>query len=268
MNKVTNLRLFHFVLLLSCGAFFWANYAKAQLDLDGALAIWLFDEGKGNDVEDISGNDNGGAFARGKPKWVAGKFGRALEFDQASWVDMNNPVVTVEDMVDFSMGCWANPEATQKEWTNILSSHEEPPRRGISFEMIRLEHNNFGIAIGDGPNWAGAGTVQLKTGAWNHLAFVRTGNRATWYLNGRVETRVQLKSDRPVVPATKNFRIGNWINNNREFDGKVDESFIFSRALEAEEIESIFKRGLENAHAVTSKDKAATTWGKIKSWYQ
>ena len=268
MIKVISLRLIHFVLLVSCGVLGWTNFAPAQLDLDGALGIWLLDEGRGNDVEDFSGNDNGGAFAQGKPKWVDGKFGMALEFDGNSWVAMNNPVVTVEKMVDFSMGCWANPGAQQKTWTNILSSHQEPPRRGISFEMIQNNTNSFGIAIGDGPNWFGAGTVQLKTGVWNHLAFVRTGRTGRWYLNGKSQGNVGLGSGEPVVPATSNFRIGNWVLGNREFDGLVDESFLFSRALDAEEIEAIVENGLENAQAVSAKDKATTTWGKIKSWHQ
>ena len=268
MMKTTKFRLFHFVLFLCCCALMWTTFAAAQLNLDGALGIWLLDEGSGDEVGDFSGNDSGGTFARGKPKWVDGKFGKALQFEQDSWVAMNNPVVTVKDMVDFSMGCWANPENSQKTWTNILSSHQEPPRRGISFEMIENNTNLFGIAIGDGPNWAGNGRVQLKTRAWNHLAFVRTGNKGKWYLNGKNQGRYDLASDRAVEPATSDFRIGNWVLNNREFNGKVDESFVFSRALEDEEVESIYKRGFENAQAVTSKGKFTTTWGKIKSWHQ
>ena len=266
--KTANLNLVRILLLLSCCALMWGRSAAAQLNFEGALAIWLLDEGSGVDVEDFSGNDNGGAFAQGKPKWVDGKFGKALEFDQQSWVTMNNPVVTVKDMVDFSIGCWANPENSQKTWTNILSSHQEPPRRGISFEMIENNTNLFGIAIGDGPNWAGNGRVQLKTRAWNHMVFVRTGNKGKWYLNAKNQGRYDLASDNAVVPATSNFRIGNWVLGTREFNGKVDESFVFSRALEDEEVESIYKRGFENAQAVSSKDKAATTWGKIKSWHQ
>ena len=246
----------------------WTSTAPAQLNFDGALAIWLLDEDGGVDVGDFSGNDNGGAFAQGKPKWVDGKFGKALEFDQQSWVTMNNPVVTVKDMVDFSIGCWVNPEDSQKTWTNILSSHQEPPRRGLSFEMFENQTNLFGIAFGDGENWAGGGWAQLKTGVWNHMAFVRTGNMGTWYLDGEESMQARLLSDKPVAPATSNFRIGNWVLGTREFNGKIDESFIFSRALEPEEVGSIAERGFENAQAVTPNDKAAMTWGKIKSWHQ
>jgi hypothetical protein len=139
---------------------------------------------------------------------------------------------------------------------------------GYLFEMINNNTNLFGIALGDGVNWGGGGTVQLKAGVWNHFAFVRRGNRGKWYLNGIEKMDTLLGSDKPVVPATSNFRIGNWVLGTREFNGKIDESFIFSRALEPEEVGSIAERGFENAQAVSWQGKAATTWGKIKSWHQ
>ena len=53
---------------------------------------------------------------------------------------------------------------------------------------------------------------------------------------------------------------------SREWNGIVDEAFLFERALSKDEIQSIFKRGLEGAQPVSSKDHAATCWGKLKSW--
>ena len=66
MMKITNLCLFRIVLLLSCSALMWTNSAVAQLNFDGALAIWLLDEGRGIDVKDFSGNDNGGGICAGQ----------------------------------------------------------------------------------------------------------------------------------------------------------------------------------------------------------
>jgi hypothetical protein len=50
--------------------------ARAQMDFENAVAIWLFDDGAGDEVEDISGNDNMGTIM-GDYQWVAGKFGGA-----------------------------------------------------------------------------------------------------------------------------------------------------------------------------------------------
>jgi hypothetical protein len=206
----------------------FTSVSSVALDMTGVVAIWLLDEGDGDRVEDASGNGNDGGFASGEPEWVDGVFGKgtALSFDGVDdWVEMDAPVVI--DTVDFTMGCWANPGNSQKTWTNILSSHQEPPRRGISFEQSENNVNLFGIAIGDGPNWAGVGTVQLEEGEWNHMVFVREGDEGTWYLNGEVDETGILASDDPVAAATSNFRIGNWVLGGREFNGMVDEAFLF-----------------------------------------
>jgi len=133
--RLTIVKLSLLCVSLIFGVLVLISISEAQLDLKGIVAMWLLDESTGDKVTDSSGNGNDGAFAKGKPKWVDGKFGKALSLDgKADWVEMDAPVVV--DTVDFTMGCWANPGDNQKTWTNILSSHQEPPRRGISFEQI------------------------------------------------------------------------------------------------------------------------------------
>ena len=61
--------------------------SDAALDPKTIVGIWKFDEGKGVTTKDSSGNENDGALMN-KPKWVDGKFGKALEFDGSSFVDM------------------------------------------------------------------------------------------------------------------------------------------------------------------------------------
>ncbi len=242
--------------------------SDAKLELKDVVAIWLLDEGTGNKVTDSSGNGNDGAFAVGNPKWVDGKFGKALSFNgQNDFVEMNAPVIV--DTVNFTIGCWANPGKTQKTWTNILSSHQEPPRRGISFEQIENNINKFGVAAGDGVNWGWAanGTAQLKDGVWNHLVAVRAGKKCTMYLDGKVVVEGDFASSDRIVAATSKFRIGNWVLGGREFNGMVDEAFLFKRALSADEVKSITDRGLEGAQPVSPLDKVATSWSKIKTQY-
>lgn len=62
---------------------FWsvlAGSGQAAIDPESIVEIWTFDEGRGEDVKDVSGNGND-AFFLGKPKWVDGQFGTALDFD-------------------------------------------------------------------------------------------------------------------------------------------------------------------------------------------
>jgi hypothetical protein len=73
----------------------------AALDSETVVGMWLFDRGTGKVAEDSSENGNDGEF-KGSPKWVTGKFGKALEFDGADdWVNMgNNPILKPETNAD------------------------------------------------------------------------------------------------------------------------------------------------------------------------
>ena len=55
------------------------SHSHAEIHLDDFAGVWLFDEGKGNIVKDLTDNGNDGEFDG--PKWIDGKFGKALEFD-------------------------------------------------------------------------------------------------------------------------------------------------------------------------------------------
>lgn len=264
MKKTLVFKLNLLFMLLSILATTFARICDAKLNMDGVVAMWLLDEGDGDQISDTSDNGHNGRFVGGNVKWAGGKFGRALEFTQRGWVEMNAPVVV--DSVDWSMGCWAKPRDSQKNWANILSSHNA--LRGISFEQHDNNVNRMGVAMGDGETWGGAGFVKLKAEQWNHMVFTRKKRIGTWYLNGRMDNVKQLDSANPVVASPSNFRIGNWVLGSRAWNGIVDEAFIFERALSQEEIRTIMNHGLERARPVKPNDRVAISWGKIKTSYE
>lgn len=69
---------------------------SAEIDLEKAVGVWLFDEGGGNEVEDLSGKENTGTITGAKR--VDGKFGDGLEFDGAQ-------SVVIDSTPDLSEGC-------------------------------------------------------------------------------------------------------------------------------------------------------------------
>jgi len=88
--------------------------ASAEIDPDTIVGMWLFDEGKGNVATDESGNGLDGEF-EGKPKWVDGKFGQALEFDgkgayvQIPGHDNPNKAITVSAWAKSATDTWNQP---------------------------------------------------------------------------------------------------------------------------------------------------------------
>ena len=53
--------------------------SDAKISPNIIQGMWIFEEGKGETVEDLSGNGSDGVFV-GDIKWVEGKFGGGIEF--------------------------------------------------------------------------------------------------------------------------------------------------------------------------------------------
>ena len=69
------LKISMLLLFIAC-LFIAIPFVEAQLPLDGVVSYWPFDDGTGADIL----GDNDGELM-GNPKSVAGKVGKALEFD-------------------------------------------------------------------------------------------------------------------------------------------------------------------------------------------
>ena len=56
-------------------------YSISSADLsEGLIGYWKFDEGGGDEVKDISGEDHHGKLVSGKIKWIDGKEKKAIYF--------------------------------------------------------------------------------------------------------------------------------------------------------------------------------------------
>ena len=99
--------------LFSFGILF-VSTTSAEIDPDTVVGVWLFDEGKGDVATDASGNGLDGEF-NGKPKWVEGKFGEALEFDgKSAYVQVPahenpNDAITVSAWAKSPTATWNQP---------------------------------------------------------------------------------------------------------------------------------------------------------------
>ena len=238
-----------------------SGYAK--LDPEGLQAIWLFDGDDGAQVRDSSGNGHHGEF-KGAPERVDGVFGSALSFDgSVDWVEMTD--WSTPELADFSLGCWVNPADTQKQWANILDSHQEPPTRGVSYEQASDNTNTFYLAWGSDEGWKGVDLqVSLDADEWQHLVGVREGKELVFYRDGELTGGGGRAGNELVREGEANFRIANWVNGGRNFAGVLDEVFLFSRALSEREVRLVRNSGLRVALDVSPEGKLAMTWASMK----
>jgi hypothetical protein len=83
--------------------------SEAKIDPKIIAAMWLLDEGKGDKTKDSLGVGNNGIL-KNAPKWVDGKFGKALEFDGVNqYVDCGIDA-SLDLTGDFTIVAWINFE--------------------------------------------------------------------------------------------------------------------------------------------------------------
>ena len=98
------------LMVCACLAAGFPLLSAAEVSVDDAIGIWLFDEGRGTVAKDSSPNGNDGELIAG-PKWVEGKFGGALEFDgSGTSVETESADKLTEfelgDKTDFTVTAW------------------------------------------------------------------------------------------------------------------------------------------------------------------
>lgn len=260
--------VFFCVNLIGFGALF-AFDVSAQISVEDTVGIWLFDEGHGRKAKEMGGKGLDAELING-PKWVNGKFGKAISFDgQSQFVEVNDPLNVGAFGTRHSISVWVNPGAIQNAHADMMGNHGKPG--GYEIEQRGGEHNNFyfGMKIDDtwqGGPWANRPSTKLPDGKWSHFVVIRDTKTIKHYLNGKKTVEYKI-SDNQVDDSQANFLFGHSACcAGRNFKGILDEIVIFKKALGTDEIRSLSK-GVEAAMQVESRGKLTTSWGKLKTYY-
>ncbi|HGE71154.1 TPA: LamG domain-containing protein [Candidatus Poribacteria bacterium] len=245
MRKITIMIFISLLCSLSISQVFGA------VTMDDTIGFWLFDEGKGDIAKDSSKNGNNGKLID-NPTWVNGKFGQALSFDvEGPFVKIDVPRVQLNS---WTAMVWINPFKTKAgHFQGLIQAW---PNGG----EFQIDSNG---AVGVHPVYGGS----LKDKEWAHVAVRIDNGSSQVYINGKEVikgtvppvTFVQIGiGDLYAVPAGFNYK----------YTGIIDEVAIFNRAIAENDILEIMNKGLGKIMGVTevsSSDKIASTWGKIKS---
>lgn len=191
---------------------------------------------------------------------VQGKFGKALRLGdtrQAGYVTL--PQETINQLRDFTIATWVNLPVAQG-WSRLFDfGHDSTvnmfltPHAGDSSSGPR-----FAITTGgSGQEQRINGNATIPTGEWVHIAVAQAGNTGTLYVNGEVSGTNAAMTLGPVDLDNPGNR---WIGRSQYGDpllnATLDEFHIFSRALNATEIQSL----------LTSA--AGSTGGGNIAWYK
>jgi hypothetical protein len=256
------------VSLIAFGLIF-AGISAAAIDAKTIVGLWLFDEGAGNDAKDTSGKGNHGELMK-SPKWVAGKFGTALEFDgKTGYVQIPSSPALDPGEGDMTITAWVKTTATG----DLYIYHNPEVQK---FEW-RLQNNKIRLYVRDSTSntWRDSDST-LNDGKWHFIATVWKGSLAKatidHYLDGDLNNQAAygnqgIGKGTNIVPVHPTDCIGARCDKaapERHFNGVVDEVAIFNTALDEADIQSLIK-GFKTVLAVSPKGKLTVVWGEIKT---
>jgi hypothetical protein len=233
-----------------------SSYAK--LDPKTCVGIWLFDEAKGDIATDFSGNKNDGKLMGG-PKWVDGKFGKALEFD-GSGSYVNIPNTESLNSASFTISLWAKPSQLRIQG---LADKTPAPQWRV-FMCSAAGNIEFDGMPGEIANIQTPVTV---VGRWDHIVatYDSSSKTAKIYFNGVMSQQAAGIASMNTTNAA-NIHIAS--AENSRFNGAIDEVAIFNVALVEGDIQIIMDKGLKETlkpSAVDLSGKLAATWASIKA---
>jgi len=205
------------------------SFAEDTIPMQNLAGYWQFNDGSGSTAADSSGNGNTGTIYGGAD-WVDGKYDGTLNFDGSDdYVDCG-ALSSMDITGPFTLGAWIKTDSTY-DTRNIIT-------KGDSAYGIQLENNNAVMF------YCGGGSLttpenSVANNVWTHIAAVYTGSEMKIYINGTEKQNAPFYSNPQLTSET--LKIGRHASGSFQyFSGCIDEVFIYSRALSADEIASLY----------------------------
>lgn len=164
-----------------------------------------------------------------------GLIGNASDYDGGatdSLVLTDNRLVNTS--VEFTTGCWFNPDSIGRN-SGIISKFQDPPGWNIYAGTDNAYHwySNSG-----GGNTATTSTV--KVGIWSLVIGRHYGSTCTLHFNNTLEGT---DSSCTFTSTMFDFEIGNRADTALPADGQLDECFFYNRSLTQGEIDWLYNGG-------------------------
>ena len=230
-------------------------------DNNGLVGYWSFEDGAGVKATDFSGTGNTGTLTNMEAgDWVAGRRGKALDFDG------NNEYVTTEDMnaVDGASALtscvWVRHRTTTTD-DNIFAKNNGSTDGFVFFRddvgASSGRTDTYTVTVYDSADTDSA-TLEGATGSarlnmWTFVCATFTAGSPTGlrlYVNGEEDANSPVSASAVgAIDAGANiFAIGMQSDGTTSpFDGQIDEARVYTRALTSAEIYTLYK-GTVNRH--------------------
>lgn len=237
---------------------------KINYDLtNGLSAYWKLDETSGNRI-DSSGNGID-LTENGTVSYTNGIINNSaiLPGDSVSWLQSN---ITINFSSDFTVSAWLKITSIvggSGNW-NIYYRTKSDGFYGLELGFTDINGGiklTFEVPYSNGPFVLD--NVNFNTGEWYHIVFIRKNNSYYWYINGvYYDTTVSFSNDMTGDVVI----LGNNGSNSNEFNGEIDETGVWTRALSISELSILYNNGLGNTYPFVSYTEPTLTTNLKGYW--
>ena len=207
---------------------------------NGLVGWWAMDKMySADDVEDLSVNDNSGALIGG-PTLVAGRFGKAMNFDGTDDYIALSPTPATADAWSVSGWIKVTTFSSTKGWVYVGGDAVTKDQRVDVHSSGTMRAVSYYAGGADAVTTLGT----LSTGQWYHVAVVRDPSalKLSIYIDGQFNNSVNLSSVTAAYGAGSQLReIGRLGIANYNSAQKSDDIRIYNRSLSAREIADLYR---------------------------
>ena len=230
--------------------------AHAKL-IDGLVAYWPLDEGRGDVMGDAVG-ENPGEIELDRGVWTDdAQVGKAFELKGQSLITVKNARDLDQLPEGFTIAHWMKPT---KGGAIMDKSGGDGTR--IQWYLLGDKRHHWGI----GGAWAFSDGKPIGNyGKWYHVAWSHEPNESSIVYRDGKEVGNKILGEVPVTGKPMHF--GNrlpWEGRSEWFNGTLDEIGFWNRPLSEDEVQEVMESGIGSLLAVSARDKVTTTWGAIK----
>ena len=246
---------------------FLVQVSLAKINSESMVAVWLFDEGKGNIVADSTGNGHSGKIEKGA-KWVTGRFGKALEFDGTDdWVSVPH-----SKNLGFAAGKSFSITVHfkgSKVGGSLVGKGYEDKSQALPWYLLWNDGSSSKVTLflrdEAKASFRANGTSAIADDKWHFIAAVADASKgkSSIWIDGKKEAEADFNKNSGYGTNEGVVAIGR--HYDRYTKGIIDDVGLFNVALNADDIKTIMDAGLGGVStAVSTRNKLAITWGEIR----
>lgn len=246
-------------LMLSVSIFWYFGVASEIKSTPAeAIGVWLFDEGNGNTVKDVSGNEHHGEIV-GEVAWIDGKFESALEFNGGHVLVPHEDVMNLRQ---WTMTAWIKVPKIVEPYQVIVGKEAWPDRNYTMW--IRPGVMTFGFTLRGGAQDLQVGSKVVTDNKWHFVAGVYNEKHLIPYVDGvqfnpRGAAGKPATSNAPLIIGAQGPD-----GRNGPLKGIIDEVAVYNTALDEDELAEVMESLTKQFQAVEAAGKLTVTWGRLK----